>query len=99
MGTKTGFGLKFLQWFIRGVQFCCSALIVSIYSYFLATLHNHNLPIASWLKAVAGISGLAVVYTVMGLVLLCCLAGIMFTSFIAIVLDLAFLGAFIYIAS
>ncbi|WQF79889.1 hypothetical protein CDEST_04903 [Colletotrichum destructivum] len=93
-----GFALKFLQWFIRGVQLGCSVLILAIFSYFLATLHNHSLPIATSIRAVEGISGVATLYTLAGLLLLCCLAGRSFTSFIAIVLDVAFIAAFIYVA-
>lgn len=98
MGAKSGIALKFLQWFIRGVQFLCAAVILGIFSYFLATLHNHNLNIDNSVRAVAGISGSAVLYTLIGLVLLCCVAGFAFTSFIAIVLDFCFIGCFIYVA-
>ncbi|EEY18113.1 conserved hypothetical protein [Verticillium alfalfae VaMs.102] len=93
-----GVALKFLQWFIRGVQFGCAAIVLGIFSYFLATLSNHNIHIATYVRAVTGISGAAVLYTILGLVLLCCLAGRIFTSAIAILLDLAFAGAFIYVA-
>lgn len=93
-----GLALKFLQWFVRGVQFGSSALILAIYSYFLATLHNHSLPISDKIRAVEGISGAATLYTLAGLLLLCCLAGRSVTSFIAIVLDVAFIGAFVYVA-
>ncbi len=99
MGAGSGLALKFVQWFVRGIQFCCAALVLAVYSYFLATLHNHNLPIGSSIKAVEGISGVAVLYTILGLLLLCCLAGHPFTSFIAIVLDVAFVAGFIYIAT
>ncbi|KAF3811354.1 hypothetical protein GCG54_00001675 [Colletotrichum gloeosporioides] len=92
------FALKFLQWFVRGVQFGSAALILAIYSYFLATLHNHSLPISNKIRAVEGISGSATLYTLIGLLLLCCLAGHAFTSFVAIVLDVAFIAAFIYVA-
>jgi hypothetical protein len=98
MGAKSGTALKFLQWFIRGVQFACAALILAIYSYFLATLHNHNLNISDTIRAVEGISGVAVLYTAAALVLLCCLAGRTLSSFLAIILDIAFIGAFIYVA-
>lgn len=98
MGARTGFGLKFLQWFFRGIQFCCSAIILAIYSYFLATLHNHNLPIATSLRAVEGISGAGTLYTGLALLMLCCLAGHTLTAFLAVVLDIAFIGAYIYVA-
>ncbi|KAF4415031.1 membrane-associating domain-containing [Fusarium acutatum] len=98
MGAKSGTALKFLQWFIRGVQFACAALILAIYSYFLATLHNHNLHISDTIRAVEGISGVAVLYTAAALVLVCCLAGRTLSSLFAIILDVAFIGAFIYVA-
>jgi hypothetical protein len=99
MGAGSGMALKGLQWFLRGVQFGCAALILAIYSYFLATLSNHNLNIEPWIRAVEGISGLAVLYTGFGLLLLCCVAGHPFTSFLAIVLDVCFIGGFIFIAT
>ncbi|KAI1215069.1 uncharacterized protein F4807DRAFT_405781 [Annulohypoxylon truncatum] len=99
MGAKAGFALKLLQWFIRGIQFCCSALILALFSYFLATLSSRHLTIPTWTRAVEGISGIGVLYTILGLLLLCCLAGHPFTSFIAIVLDICFIGAYIYVAS
>jgi hypothetical protein len=98
MGAKSGTALKFLQWFLRGVQFLCCALVLGVYSYFLATLHNHDLNISRDVKAVEGISGVGVIYTLLSLLLLCCLAGIKVISLIAIVLDLAFIGAFIFVA-
>ncbi|KAL7797565.1 hypothetical protein V8C37DRAFT_399721 [Trichoderma ceciliae] len=98
MGAGTGFGLKFVQWFIRGIQFCCCAIILAIYSYFLATLHNHRLPIATSLRAVEGISGAGTLYTLLALLMLCCLAGHTLTALLAAVLDVCFIGAFIYVA-
>ncbi|KAI0381798.1 hypothetical protein F5Y04DRAFT_60197 [Hypomontagnella monticulosa] len=99
MGAKAGFALKLLQWFIRGIQFCCCALVLAIFSYFLAILSNRGLDIPTWTRAVEGISGIGVLYTILGLLLLCCLAGHPFTSFIAIFLDICFVGSFIYVAS
>ncbi|KAH9901869.1 hypothetical protein F4778DRAFT_781755 [Xylariomycetidae sp. FL2044] len=95
---KSGFALKLLQWFIRGVQFCCCALILALFSYFLAVGSHENYQTPTWTRAVEGISGVGVLYTIIGLLLLCCLAGHPFTSFIAIVLDIAFAGAFVYVA-
>ena len=73
MGAKAGFALKLLQWFIRGIQFCCCALVLAIFSYFLAILSNRGLDIPTWTRAVEGISGIGVLYTILGLLLLCCL--------------------------
>ncbi|KPM35198.1 hypothetical protein AK830_g11385 [Neonectria ditissima] len=98
MSVKSGPGLKFAQWFIRGIQLACAALVFAIYSYFLATLHNHKLSISNTIRAVEGVSGIAVLYTISGLLLLCFLASRTATSFIAVLLDFAFIGAFIFVA-
>jgi hypothetical protein len=90
--------LKAVQWFLRGIVFCCATIILGIFSYFLATLHNHGLHIDTHIRAVEGISGAGVLYSLIGLLFLCCLAGFTFTSAIAILLDLCFVGAFIYVA-
>ena len=86
MAAGAGLCLKLLQWFNRGVQFCCAGLILALNSYFMAAMSNHKITIPTNLRAVEGISGAAVLYTAVGLLLLCCLAGFTLTSFIAIVL-------------
>ncbi|GAP84090.2 hypothetical protein SAMD00023353_0601340 [Rosellinia necatrix] len=98
MGAKSGFALKFLQWFIRGIQFLSCVVVLALFSYLLAVSSRHNLNIPTWSKAVEGISGIGVLYTLAGLLLLCCVAGHPFASGIAIILDVAFVGAFIYVA-
>ncbi|KAH6655087.1 hypothetical protein BKA67DRAFT_559448 [Truncatella angustata] len=98
MGAKGGLALKSLQWFIRGIEFGCAAVALGIFSYFLAALTNNGLGIPIWSRAVEGLSGSAVLYTLIGLLLLCCVAGHSVFSLIAIVLDVCFIGAFIYIA-
>jgi len=91
--------LRVVQWFIRGIQFCCATIILALFSYFLAVMAKHNLRIDNWIRAVEGISGAAVLYTLISLCVLCCVAGHPFTSFFAILLDICFIGAFIYIAA
>jgi hypothetical protein len=54
--------------------------------------------IPTWEKAVEGISGVAVLYTIAAVVLTCCLGGITFFAFTAILLDILFVGGFIAIA-
>jgi hypothetical protein len=93
-----GLALRGLQWFLRAIEFCCAALILGVFSYFLAALHNHGLSIDNYIRSVEGISGVAALYTLIGLLLLCFVAGLPFFSLIAILLDLAFVGAFIYVA-
>jgi hypothetical protein len=93
-----GLALKSVSWFLRIVEFCCAAIILGIFSYFLAALSNRNLSIDTYIRAVEGISGAAVLYTIFALLLVCCLGGIAFFSALGMLLDLAFTGAFIYLA-
>jgi hypothetical protein len=93
-----GVALKSLSWFLRIIEFCCAAIILGIFSYFLAALHNYDLSIDTYIRAVEGISGAAVLYTIFALLLVCCLGGIAFFSLLGMLLDLAFAGAFIYVA-
>lgn len=91
-------GLKCLQWLIRGTQLGSSLLILAVYSYFLATLAAHDFDINTRIRAVEGISGSAVLYGILGLLLVCCIGGIPIASLIAIILDTSFLACFIYAA-
>jgi hypothetical protein len=97
-GGGVGLALKGLQWFLRVIEFCCAALILGVFSYFLAALHNHGLNIDNYTRSIEGISGAAALYTLIGLLLLCFVAGMTFFSLFAILVDLAFIGAFIYVA-
>jgi hypothetical protein len=98
MGAKSGFALKGLQWFVRGIQLLSCVVVLGLFSYFLAIASRNNLGIPVWARAVEGISGIGVLYTLAGLLLLCCVAGHPLASGIAIILDIAFVGAFIYVA-
>lgn len=91
-------GLKCLQWLIRGIQLGAAALILAIYAYYLATLAAHDFHISTNIRAVEGIAGSAMLYDLLGLLLICCLGGSPMASFIAIILDTAFLACFIYVA-
>ncbi|TVY89483.1 hypothetical protein LAWI1_G004807, partial [Lachnellula willkommii] len=93
-----GVALKSVSFFLRIIEFCCGAIILGIFSYFLAVLSNHGLGIDTYVKAVEGISGAGALYTLLALGLVCFLGGIAFFSFLGMLLDLAFTGAFIYIA-
>lgn len=61
--------LRISSFAVRALQFACSAIILGIYSYFLAVLADHNLGIPRWEKAVEGISGVAVLYTLFAVLL------------------------------
>lgn len=93
-----GTALRLTTTFFYALTFCCAGIILGIYSYFLAVLSNHNLPIARQWKAVEGISGIAVVYTIFAVLLTCFLGGIAFFAFLAIALDVLFVGGFIALA-
>jgi hypothetical protein len=53
-----GAALKILQTFFYALLFCCSGIILGIYSYFLAVQSNHHSPIPKWQKAVEGMVSL-----------------------------------------
>lgn len=90
--------LRFMNLFVRVLQLCASAVILGIYSYFLAVLTDHKMHIATWMRAVEGMSGAACLYTLLGAVFTCCLGGIAFFAGVAVVLDVAFVGVMIAIA-
>ncbi|KAK1754770.1 hypothetical protein QBC47DRAFT_384905 [Echria macrotheca] len=95
--------LMAIKLFLRTIQLLCSVVILSIYSYFLAALGNHSLPIPTSVRAVEGISGFAILYTVVCIVVLCLFpraaASRPLSSLAVMVLDVAFASAFIYVAS
>lgn len=93
-----GAALKLVQTILYALEFCCAGIILGFYSYFLAVLADRNAPIYPWIKAVEGMSGAAVVYTIFAVVLTCFLGGKAFFAFLGIVLDILFCGAFVAIA-
>lgn len=90
--------LRISQTLLRAIQLCASILVLGVFSYFLARLSNNDLPIATWIKAVEGMSGAAVLYGIFAVLLTLFLGGIAIFAFIAIVLDLCFVGCFAAIA-
>lgn len=93
-----GAALKLIQTGLYAIEFCCAGVILGIYSYFLSVLADRDAPIYTWAKAVTGMSGAAVLYTIFAVLLTCCLGGKTFFAFIAIVLDILFCAAFVAIA-
>jgi hypothetical protein len=96
-----GFGsltLKLFQTFLYGLEFCCAAIILGFYSYFLAVQSSRHVSIPQWEKAVEGMSGIGLLYAVFGVILTCCLGGVAFFAFLGIVLDLLLCAAFVAIA-
>ncbi|KAF2161770.1 hypothetical protein M409DRAFT_58846 [Zasmidium cellare ATCC 36951] len=98
MGIVKGGALRLFQTFLYALAFCCSAVILGIYSYFLSVLADRDIAIPTWEKAVEGLSGAAVLYLIFAVILTCCLGGIQVFAFLALVLDICFVGAMIAIA-
>lgn len=96
-----GFGgaaLKIGQTLLYSLEFCCAGIILGIYSYFLSVLADRDAPIYTWAKAITGMSGAAVLYTIFAVLLTFCLGGKTFFALLGTILDLLFAGAFIAIA-
>lgn len=78
--------------------FCCAAIILGVYSYFLSVLANRNLPISKDWRAVEGMSGAACVWLLLAPLITCCCGGFAFWAIISIIVEFLFLAAFIAIA-
>jgi len=90
--------LRFGQTGLRILELLAAIVALAIFSYFLAVLSDHNIHIPTWERAVEGISGAAVLYLLFAVLLTLCLGGVAILAFIAVALDIAFVGAFIYVA-
>lgn len=90
--------LRFGATGLRILQFGCAAIVLGVYSYFLAVLAQHNLQIPAWQKAVEGISGAGTLYAICGVVFTLCLGGNRFFGLLAVFLDICFAGGFAAIA-
>lgn len=96
-----GFGgaaLKFGSTALYALEFCCAAIILGIYSYFLAVKADRNAPIPTWEKAVEGLSGVVVLYTIFAVLLTCCIGGKTIFALLGIIFNLLCCGAMIAIA-
>ncbi|CAI7663012.1 unnamed protein product [Penicillium manginii] len=90
--------LRFCSLAIRVLQFLASAVILGIFSYYLAILSRHDQHIATWLKAVEGLAGASALYGLLGIIFTCCLGGKAFFAFLGVVFDVLFTGAMVAIA-
>ncbi|KAF2858137.1 hypothetical protein K470DRAFT_221939 [Piedraia hortae CBS 480.64] len=98
MGLFKGGFLRILETLLYTLAFCCSAIILGIYSYFLSVLADRKGKIQTWKKVVEGLSGAATLYLLFAVVLTCALGGMPFFAFIAIILDILFFIAMIVMA-
>lgn len=90
--------LKSGQSIIRLLQLLSSIVILGIFSYFLASLTRHDLFKARWVKAVEGIAGAAVLWTLVATLLTCFIGGLTGFGALALILDILFIGGFIAVA-
>lgn len=90
--------LRITQTVLRIIQLGCGIVALGIFSYFLAVLADHKLPIHNWVRAVEGMSGASVLYLLFAVLLTLFLGGISFFAFLAVVLDICFIGCYVAIA-
>lgn len=90
--------LRISQTVLRAIQLCCAIVACGIFAYFIAVLASRDQTSANYIRAVAGMSGAAIIYTAFAVLLTLCFAGVAFLGYIAIVLDICFAGCFAAIA-
>lgn len=95
MAAKKGAALKSIQTLLRLLQLLSAILVLAIFSYFLAVQARHDLVKPTYVKAVEGIAGAAVLWTAIALLLTCFVGGVTGFGALALILDLLFFGAFI----
>lgn len=93
-----GVVLRFFNLGLRVLQFLDAAVVLGIFSYFLAVLSRNNQTIETWIKAVEGLAGAATAYSLLGVIFTCCLGGVAFFAFLGVALDVCFVGAMVAIA-
>ncbi|KAJ5714621.1 uncharacterized protein N7483_011802 [Penicillium malachiteum] len=98
MGAAGGVFLRFCGLAIRVLQFLDSAVILAIFSYYLAIASKHNQTTDKWVHAVEGLSGVACLYSLLGALFVCCIGGVAFFAFLGVILDVIFTGVMIAIA-
>ena len=93
-----GLMLKSSQSILRLLQLLSSIVILAIFSYFLAVLGKHHLRKAGWVKAVEGIAGGAVLWTLVAALLTCFVGGLTAFGALALILDVLFIAAMVAVA-
>jgi len=90
--------LKLSATLLYALEFCCAAIILGIYSYFLAVLADRNVNIPMWAQAVTGLSGGTVLYTIFAIIFTCCLGGKTFFALLGLIFNVLCCGAMIAVA-
>lgn len=90
-----GLALRSLGTIFYTIAFACAVIVLGIFGYFMGALHHDNFAIADSVRATTGISGVIALYTLFGVLLTCFLGAKRGFATIAIILNIAFAGAFI----
>jgi len=98
MNTRYSSSLRYLQFLLRGLQLCCTILVLGLYSYLLASLRSSGLDTPTYVRAVEGIAGVATLWIVCVILILRCVLGVKLVSFITMFFDCASACSFIYVA-
>lgn len=96
-----GFGnaaLKLGSTALYAIEFACAGIILGIYSYFLSVQADRNDPIPTTHKAITGLSGAVVLYTIFAVLLTCFLGGKTIFALLGMLFNLLCCGAMIAIA-
>ena len=93
-----GAALKFIATALYALEFCCAAIILGIYSYFLAVQADRDVNIPVWQQAVTGLAGGTVLYTIFAVVFTCFLGGKSFFALLALIFDVLCCGAMVAVA-
>ena len=95
--SLSGILLRFGGVINRILQLIFSIISVGIYAYFVSNIREAGFRPSNWTGAILGISTASAIYTLFGIVFTLCLGANFFGS-LAIILDVAFIGAFIFVA-
>ena len=96
-----GFGsaaLKLGSTALYAIEFACAAIVLGIYSYFLSVQADRDEPIATSHKAVTGLSGAVVLYTIFAVLLTCFLGGKAIFALLGMLFNILCCGAMVAIA-
>lgn len=96
--SLSGIFLRFGGVINRILQFIFSIISVGIYAYFVSNIREAGFRPSNWTGAILGISSASAIYTLFGIVFTLCLGANFFFGSLAIILDVAFIGAFIFVA-
>ncbi|MCJ1366278.1 hypothetical protein MMC16_005406 [Acarospora aff. strigata] len=90
--------LKSTSTLIRVLELLISLFILGTFSYYIGVSRKHSFYIPNYVRAIEGIAGAAVLYTLFAVVLTVFLGAKKIFAMLGVLLDLLFCGAFIAVA-